>query len=384
MNVRFWPSLQVITYSRVARGILYTSDFSEIINFRIGGSISDDYIRRIRNKVSTCEVPYFEANHLPLSTEIQEQLVGVVLALGREVRLWFLSHLFLDVQDLYYEVQNILSWHSIGVIDRFETARGLIRNENIDVSLRFDFACRYYSEADVQRLWTNMSEDDKNSVRCDRSISICTGYWLRALESRTALDWSDLSHASRMFIGNSMNIRYFFTTLPKRQIRYECLESGIYFRRINHPDLYYCLVEMNADELRYIFRRFKKDQLYKIFKCFLLWPFQTIFLSVMNCLVTYMDADIFRALICVLLDKVSEQWKDYEYVDILKRFWNELSSQHGKRVKEDKTLKQVMKYVLEAPAPFDVDDFRNFVRTCDTAEHQIEQRGFQHVFRPWR
>ncbi|GFT84642.1 hypothetical protein NPIL_84711 [Nephila pilipes] len=97
-----------------------------------------------------------------------------------------------------------------------------------------------------------------------------------------------------------------------------------------------------------------------------------------------MNADVFRALICVLLDKVSQQWKDYEYVDILKRFWNELSSQHGKRVKEDKTLKQVMKYVLEAPAPFDVDDFRTFVRTCDTAEHQIEQRGFQHVFRPWR
>ncbi|GFU07145.1 uncharacterized protein NPIL_680231 [Nephila pilipes] len=383
MNVRFWPSLQVIAYSRVARGILYTSDFSEISYFHIGCSISDDYIRRIKNKVSTCEVPYFEAN-LPLPTKIQEQLVGVVLSLGREVRSWFLTHLLLDVHNFYREVQDILSWHSIGVIDRFETARCLIRNENIDVSLRFDFACRYYFEADAQRLWTNMSDDGKNLVRRDGSNSICTGYWLRALESGTALDWSDLSHASRMFIGSSMNIRYFFTRLRKRQIRYDCIDSGIFFRRINHPDLYYCLVEMNADELRYVFRHFEKDQLYKIFKCFLLWPFQTIFLDVMNCLITYMDADIFRALLCVLLDKVSEQWKDYEYVDILKSFWNELSSQHGKRVEQDKTLKGIIKYVLEAPAPFDIEDFRNFLRTCDTAVHEIEQRGFQHVFRPWR
>ncbi|GFU37325.1 uncharacterized protein NPIL_373511, partial [Nephila pilipes] len=386
MDVRFWPSLQMIAYSRVARGILYTFGFETLNhNFQIKGSISDDYIRRIKEKVSECEIPGSDTNYLPLPTKIQEKLVSLVMTLETEVKSFFVCHID---SDLYYssrKVQNTLSWYSTGILDRFETARSLIRNENIDIGIRFYFACKYYFEEDAQSLWTNMSEDDKILVRRCRLSSISIRHWLRALESRTELNWSEISLASRFFfIRNFMGIRYFFPKLRNREIRYVCIDTGMLFGWIHQYDLYYCLVKINADELEYVFRRLSEERLYEIFKCFLLWPFQTIFLDVVNCFITHISADIFLALICVLLDKVSKRWQDYEYVNILKGFWNELSSQHGECVEQEETLNRIMKYVLEAPVPFDVKDFRNFICTCDTKNQGIKQHGFQLVFHPWK
>ncbi|GFT68360.1 uncharacterized protein NPIL_75151 [Nephila pilipes] len=401
MDIRFWPSLQVIAYARVARVILYMFDLETLnLDFQIRGRFSNNYIRQIKEKVSTCETPTLEANftrltlepikstnqrtYQSLPIEIQEKLIGVVLALGEEVMLWYFCHSDTDLYNSNFDIRGILSWYSTGIIDRFETARGFIRNEDIGIGVRFYFACKYYFEEDAEWIWRTRSETMRNILQTVGQESVSTQYWVRALANRTALDWKQISRAGCEFlIRNCMGVRYFFKKLQSKEMRYGCIDIGLADEMIHHWDLYYCLSQMYAFELRRTFIHMAPDNVYKLFKSFLIWPFQLIFLDVVNLFKMFFNDAIFLALVCVLFDKISVRWQDHAYVDILKRYWKALSPQYGNRVKRHKTLKIIIQYVLKAPVPFDIEAYQNFIKSYDTAERDIEQHGFQYVFYPW-
>ncbi|GFU09025.1 uncharacterized protein NPIL_462011 [Nephila pilipes] len=335
MGVSFWPSLELIAYARLARGILYTFDFETLkCNFKIDGIISDDYIKRIKDKISTCKIPAFETIltrfalepinitnqqiYLPLPKKIQEKLVRIVLALVTEVKLWFDCHTDTNLYKLNFDVWNTLSWLSSGIIDRLETARILIRDENVDVGERFYFACKYYFEEDAHALWKKYPETkDILEFMCIWTDS--ARYWKNALMGGTALNWEQISLSNKtFFIRNLMGIRCCFTRLQGLEIKFECIESGLISGWMHHCDLYYCLSQMNVDELRFVFRRLSQYQLCKMFKCFRLWPFQLMFLDILNSFKTYITDDILHDLISFLKKKEKEPHQDYAYADILR------------------------------------------------------------------
>ncbi|GFU35302.1 uncharacterized protein NPIL_288771 [Nephila pilipes] len=364
MNIYFWPTLQFLAYARSARGILYTFDSETILHNYFT-------MEQIKEKVSAIRIPAFESKfkriasestssskqqiHLPLPTNIQIKLVHIVSELGLEIKIWFYSRMnrILKYRN-NFDVRNVLSWRSIGIIDRFESARNLIRNEKSQMSPRLYVACKYYFEEDAQRLYRNMSSNDQQVIRRKWERSVSMRHWYRALVNNEALDWEQISRnitEDEFFLRNYNGVPYFFTRLRGREIRYMCIATCLEFKLLRSFDVYFCLHQFHADELNNVITRLTRNQMLQIFDSFLNWPLQSKFLDVVNRFKTRLDKEIFMFLIVGLLHKLECGWKDYEYANILKIFWDEFPSYHSSFEKKQDVLDRV-NYVLNSPLPF--------------------------------
>ncbi|GFU35310.1 uncharacterized protein NPIL_288811 [Nephila pilipes] len=374
MNIYFWPTLQLLAYARSARGILYTFDSETLLHRNYN-------IDQIKEKVSTIRLPACESSsirtaseptkstkqqiRLPLPTDIENRLVHIVLELGLEIKIWFSSRLKRILKyRIHFDVRNVLSWRSIGIIDRFETARNLIRNENSQRGPRLYVACKYYFEEDAQRLFRNLSPYDRQVIRRKWVRSVSMRHWYRALLNRTRLDWAQISSnlTDEFFLRNREGIPYYFTKLRGREIRYMCIATCLEFRLLRPFDVYFCLHQINADEFNDVITRLTKDQILQVFDSFLYWPLQSKFLDVVNSFKARLDEDVFLPLIAGLLSKLECGQEDYDYANILKIFWKEFPLHHGIIIGKEEDMLQSVNYVLNAPLHFDSKDFQKFLK----------------------
>ncbi|GFU35293.1 uncharacterized protein NPIL_288741, partial [Nephila pilipes] len=378
MNIYFWPPLQLLAYARSARGILYTFDSETLLHH-------DYTMEQIKEKVSAIRIPAYESKftriasestnsiiqqfHFPLPTNIQIRLAHIVSELGLEIKIWFSSRIKLVLKyRINFDVRNVLSWRSIGIIDRFKTALNLIRNKNSQMSPRLYVACKYYFEEDAQRLYRNMSSNDRILMRRKWEWSVSMRHWYKALVNSETLDWAQISRNltdDEFFLRNYDGIPYYFTRMRGREIRYMCIATCLEFKLLCPFDVYFCLHQFHADELNNVITRLTKFQMLQIFDSFLNWPLQSIFLGVVNSFKTRLDKEIFFPLIAGLLNKLQCVRKDYDYANILKILWKEFPLHHSSFVKEQDVLDRV-NYVLDAPLPFDSNDFQKFIKRKKT------------------
>lgn len=379
MDVRFNPTLKQMAFARVARGILYTFDLETLkLKFTNLGRVRDDYILQMETKVSNIVIQAFEetfkhlsvsprkseeVKYLILPTSMQKRLVGVVMALGQEIKNWFVRHSFI-LRDNNLKLNIRLAWHSIGIIDRFETAQNFIQDETLSNVERFYLACKYYFESDVHLLWTNMSESDRDYVRQYFGNTRSMQYWLSALENGNPLDWNLIPSREgdvAFFNENFFGMRYYFTKINAEN-RFQCILRGLRSRKAYHFDMYSCLHQINRDELNAILCRLPKGYLHILSKYLLDWPFQIMFFDVINIFAEDIDESIFYDLIkCILFDKLEKGWKDHQYIELLSRFWYQMSDRCGNAVKRDRNLYAVLNFVLKNSDPFDIRFYRHFI-----------------------
>ncbi|GFU23077.1 uncharacterized protein NPIL_571361, partial [Nephila pilipes] len=247
----------------------------------------------------------------------------------------------------------------------------------------------YYFEEDAKKLWTKMSKRDRLQIRVNWCNDEYKRHWLRALEHRTALDWEQITHNARgyeYFMANRKGIPYFLKRLQDRDVRYECIATGIDFELLRPLDLYFCLHQLKVDELNDVFTRLPKDTMHEVFAYFLQWPLQSVFLDMVKGFKAPINENIFLSLICLLLDKLKCGWEDYEYEELLKQFWKELSSEYSSVVEKRGILNRIVNYVLNAPVPFNVRDFQTFI-SDEYQKEKTEVDGevctFLESFNPW-
>ncbi|GFS77395.1 uncharacterized protein NPIL_669581 [Nephila pilipes] len=373
MNIYFRPPLQLLAYVRAALGFLYAFDSKTLL-------YKDYTIDQIKEKVSSIRIPSYEStfrqlasestnssyqqNHWSLPTEIQNQLVHIILELGSEIDKWFHTRgKRLLKYIINFDVRNELSWRSTGILDRFETARNFVRNESLDIKQRFYVACKYYFEQDARWLWSRISFLDRLYVRTNWENSVEMQHWFRALVNRAALDWTQISLIAtedEFLVSNYEGLPYYFTRLQGRETRYKCIVTYLELRFLRPYDLYVCLYQLNADEINDVFTRLPMELMLKIFDSFLYWPLQSIFLDVVNSYKSQMNGATFVSLISMLLSKLQFGNKEYLYLDLFKNFWNQLSSEYGSFIKEHKILNEIVIYVLNASVPFDTKAFQKF------------------------
>ncbi|GFS89250.1 uncharacterized protein NPIL_238881 [Nephila pilipes] len=380
MNIYFWPTLQFLAYARSARGILYTFDSETLLHRNYKMDQIKEKVSAIRVELSFTRIASEPTNstkqhiHLPLPTNIQNRLVPIVSELGLEIKMWFSSRRKRVLKyRINFDVRNALSWRSIGIIDRFETARNLIRNENSQMSPRLYVACKYYFEEDAQRLYRNMSSNDRILMRRKWERSVSMRHWYKALLNRETLDWAQISSNLtdyEFFLRNHEGIPYYFTRLQGREIRYMCIATCLEFRLLRPFDVYFCLHQFHADEFNDVITRLTKDQMLQVFDSFLYWPLQSIFLDVVNSFKTRLDEDVFVPLIAGLLNKLECGQKDYDYANILKILWKEFPLYHSSFYKARDVLDRV-NYVLNAPLPFDSNDFQKIFKKRRQGEQQF-------------
>ncbi|GFX85808.1 uncharacterized protein TNCV_2472101 [Trichonephila clavipes] len=366
MSINFWPPLELMAYSKIAQRILYTFDLEVLKRtFLLGGPLYTEYRERIEEKVSAVVLPPFETTHssevkhLVLPTEIQKKLVGIVMALGFEVKTWFECHkVIVSAGDLNLRKQ--LHWFPFGIIDRHETARNFIQDVNFNIRERFHLACIYYFGDDVQMLWRNMSTDDRFYVTRQLPRSRCLELWLQTLQRNIPIDWEAISRNERrnFFRSNSLGIRRYFANLRGPEMRYQCINYILEIGNVHNFDLYSCMSLMNTNELNFTLRRLQTQEFCELFKSFLQWPFQIMFLGIVKDFQQHISEDVFHGLVTIILyDKLGMGWQDHLYVDLFKCFWNLLAATYEAYVRNDKDLYVLVEYVLESSEDLDIREY---------------------------
>ncbi|PRD23198.1 UNVERIFIED_CONTAM: hypothetical protein NCL1_47061 [Trichonephila clavipes] len=363
MNINFFPPLQLIAFVRIAQGILYTFDLEFLKrNFLLGGLVCSVYIQRIQQKVSVIVLRHYstrflqssgtpgetdQVQHLNLPNEIQKQLVGIVSALGFEIVNWFECHKGIMLQ-ADHDLRNKLSWFSFGIIDRFETARNFIQDENVSIFYRFHLACKYYFEEYVPLLFERISTENQSIFLGRLSDTRSMELWIVVLNRHAALDWGKISRYERnhFFRDNFLGIRYYFTRLQGLETRYQCIFFALGNEELHPLDLYLCLSRMTADELNSLLSRLPDRALFDLFHYFLCWPFQIIFMKVVNNFKHHINRNTFRNLVISILYKLRKGWYDYRYIDLFESLWSLMSTRYGRFVKEDEELKEVANLTL--------------------------------------
>ncbi|GFR14969.1 uncharacterized protein TNCT_227231 [Trichonephila clavata] len=366
MKIKFWPSLELIAHARIAQGILYTFDLEDLKHTFLEGGLRDsEYIAPITKKISEIVLPNYRATfcrltaarrkpedvimvHLP--PEIKRQLRGIVVALGLEIKQWFRSHRFI-VRGDSHNLRKNLTWFSFGVIDRLETARNFIYDEDWDITDRFHLACKYCFEDDLKMLWRNMTTNHRYFVMRllprTRNIEL----YLQTLNTNIPRDWAEISFNERrnFFRGNFLGIRSYFSKLRGREIKYQCIYYVLESGNVHHYDLYSCISQLNDDDLYTIRTRLPTAEFCKLFRSFLQWPFQIMFLDVVNFFKQNISNDIFHGVVTfILLSELGWGFQDHTYVEIFKPFWNLFSAKYEEGLKKRVELYELAKYILES------------------------------------
>ncbi|GFR14960.1 uncharacterized protein TNCT_227191 [Trichonephila clavata] len=383
MNIKFWPSLELIAYARIARGILYTFDLENLKRtFLENRPVDTEYITQIAKKISEIVLPTYCSTFLRLTAarrkpedvimvhlppEFVKQLRGIVIALGLEIKQWFKSHRFTVIGD-NHDLRNKLSWFSFGVIDRLETAQHFIHDEAWNVRERFHLACKYSFDDDVQMLWRNMPAHLRSSVlrRLPRTRNIVL--WLQTLRRNIRWDWGGISlnESYSFFRRNYLGIRGYFPKLRGPVIRYQCIYLALHSSIIHHYDLYACISLLNSTELNALISRLSTHEFYELFKSFLQWPFQIIFLDIVNYFKQHISRDIFQGVVTFILTcKFGVGFQDHMYIDIFKIFWDLFSAKYEKEFRKKVKLYTLAEYVLESSKDYDARKYQNLLHFPD-------------------
>ncbi|GFX18803.1 uncharacterized protein TNCV_4143241 [Trichonephila clavipes] len=370
MSIKFWPSLELIAYARIAQGILYTFDLEDLKC----AFLNTVYIQPITKKISEIILPTYFATfsrptparrnpeditivHLP--PKVEKQLRGIVIALGLELQQWFESHRSI-VEGGNHNLRNKLSWFSFGVIDRLETARNFIHDEGWDIAERFHLACQYCFEDDVQMLWRNMTIRNRYYTMKKLPSTRNTRLWIETLHRHIPRNWEEISNNDdrrSFFRENYVGIRSYFPNLRNPEMRRQCIYFALETGVVHHYDLYSCISLLNADEFNSILKVLETREFCELFKTFLQWPFQIIFLDIVNDFKEYISEDKFYAVVTfILTSELGSGFQDHMYIEIFKPFWNLFSgdTQYENRIKRNVELYALATYVLESSKDYDV------------------------------
>ncbi|GFT59370.1 uncharacterized protein NPIL_132441 [Nephila pilipes] len=324
MIIKKWLPLQRLAQVRIARGILCNSEFKNVFPdfLRVHGLIDTQYKYRILSS-------------LDLPSVLRNPTMGIIQALGIEIANWCLWHnVFLIDATLDY--WNRIQWYSHGTINRLETARALIQDENINIGQRFNLACAYYLESDVRTLWKDMSLGYRYCFVTRKHEYKSRTFWLDALQTGDPLDWSQISgvinienffeHDTRnYFHRNDLGLLQLLPNLENPETRFRSILISIGNEAFHPFDLYLCLSKLEDHQLDKLFDCLSTEQRVSVCKSFLHWPLQGLFLEIFERLRTNMSIiSYIQLFVFFLCEKCNTKWSDYDYEDLVKRIWSSL------------------------------------------------------------
>ncbi|GFT13211.1 uncharacterized protein NPIL_468001 [Nephila pilipes] len=322
MNMRFWPSLQLIASVRIARGLLRNFEFNYIFPdfLFVSGFISNQYMHETVSSLNLQNI------------DLENRTLGVLEALEREMVRWCSCHcvFLMDASPDYW---NRIQWYSHGIINKLETARAFIRDENISIGQRFNLACAYYLEVDVRTLFENMSSGYRQYFLTKRYENRSRTFWLDALQTRTPLNWSQICNAvhfdrfsvhdrRNFFHRNFLGLLQLFPKLENLETRFRSIIIFLESEELHPFELYLCLCKTEDYQLDNMFNRLSMEQRFSVCKSFLHLPLQGLFLDILERFSKNMPAKFYLELFLFILFKnFVRNLFDYDYVDLMKNIW---------------------------------------------------------------
>ncbi|GFR22218.1 uncharacterized protein TNCT_511221 [Trichonephila clavata] len=342
MNAKFWPSFKLIAMVKVALKILHSFRKRTFLDIFEEIKKSSGYYSKVSSAIQTL---------LPssrFSPAVKKQISGIVRALDLEFARWLQAHAEVLVgADLDYS--KVLCWHSYGVINKLETAKILVQDENIEIKRRFVLACKYFFEDHAHALWVNISDEDKIHMAGQYCSLACMKFWMTKLYNRDMKDSIEMFHNTtdtESFSENYLGLRYYFKKLEPRA-RYQCLSYGLKEGEIHHFDLYLCFAELTINEVRDLLHRLSASKRVRVMELFLNFPLQSIFVEVVHQSWIFIPKHSLRNLLHIIFhERVQKSWYDINYAQLAKELWECSPFPYKSSLRRDKIYEDLILFTV--------------------------------------
>ncbi|GBN05898.1 hypothetical protein AVEN_112667-1 [Araneus ventricosus] len=351
-------SLQDIALTRIAVAICTNSEMAsfrkdirgEQLDNHLFHSYHDDCSRKNLKRVE--EKSKEIISRLPLTQAFKAKVLSYVVPMTVEIETWMNDHS--DIIFPAFDVQNYFCWKSEGIIDREKTIDVLLNLKDLPFFYRYDrfrLACLYCKEHDAKYLWSMMSDDEKdsfNSKSYDHSSIL--GYW-HAQFNRKRKDLRLNNYIGikkfclNTFVTNVSALRYLWDIFRQKYCLYHKEEGEFLLSHLKRSYMYPEIVRFYLDELDDEYHyHLLIWQATDIGKSFLNWPYQTMFLDVKE---FYFRPE--ALLNHILREKIVPKCEDYNYLELLKKFWEQIPASYRAMLK-DRSVQYYLQAVLFAIA----------------------------------
>ncbi|GFU25226.1 uncharacterized protein NPIL_675751 [Nephila pilipes] len=261
---------------------------------------------------------------LDLPLMIKKKITVKMRQLKRETKNWYYDHKLMFKNDLFRPIKFV--WKGNGTIDRLKTAKSLIECKSSDISKRFQMACVYWLEEETKKLWDEMNETARRELSATR-LSYYDCRWGHAVKDWITLlkngvvDWRkhSFSHSLFWFCEEEAIIQGNLLQQLSPGDQSQALRNVIKDVFPYHTKRF-CLSQMTAKQ----FDDVLKEEPLKVYIVLLNPPFHEQFQEIIDRIFTYVsEKEFLNFLLYVVISKIKNECHDYDYVELLKKLWNE-------------------------------------------------------------
>ncbi|GFY40301.1 uncharacterized protein TNIN_91011 [Trichonephila inaurata madagascariensis] len=300
---------------------------------------------------------------LGLPNIMKNELVPLIRCICLEIDKWKKYHEDSFNFDIVY-IQTYFCWNAQGKIDRRKTAKSLINDESLPISERFGLACHYCFVSDVISLCEKMySIEGYNSEHVDEHD--CQQLSLEYMRENTVEFSTRICNFS---MSNTQHLRTFFALLPPTE-KLEWYKYFLNLKILGYEDLHACLSLLEKNDQEFILRKYSS----KILQYYLVWPLQNEFLNVTKNVWPYMSIENYIDILhFITYQRIMIEWKDFDYVWLLKEFWEQTPNNFKELVKKDEIYQIVLPVINCEP-------YKRFQNEVILENYKWNILKFQHI-----
>lgn len=305
---------------------------------------------------------------------LQEKILGSIKPIGLEILKWIEYHC--TGYYLYVDLPFSFCWTPQGTIDRKRTAAVLIKDEHLDVTIRYKLACLYCLEGDIRELWNEIHRYSSRSLTYDDfpgeisqlDIVFLWTYEMKLEDARlnNYTITGRLRHRNpyqRAFeyaaeSGLKAAFEYFFRKFTTRDIdeylvdiakrivdRYHTIHSNsVYIPKEDYTGvLCFLLSQMEEEQQREVFKKCRSQALV----CFLEWPWQSFFMETVCRMWEFLSIGDYYCLASEIIGKIRGGYKDFNYQNLFEEFWQKIPFADKKDIIEKPSGECLLSFLFE-------------------------------------
>ncbi|GBM03272.1 hypothetical protein AVEN_142559-1 [Araneus ventricosus] len=335
---------------KIAIGVFYDSEIEKMLQEERKYPLTLLAIKFYRDRHELWKLIQMKAaEKLPfLSNSLKTKVCNYIQSLHVECEDWIKDYCrLLNFDRLHCRLvyKSIFCWKSDGTINRVETAKKIVQNKSIDPNSRFILACTYFLEDEVLAIWHGHKEVNKKSMR-SKGTNSAVRFWMKWLRKGSVTPWRlmvDDYFSFPCFRRSDIPLRFssFFPYLSQesRTSYFEYFDLGL--QCFDKDEFFSCLCTMEEDERTELLQLIPGDALQYCLK----WPFQTLFIKMVNQLESYMKDSDFEHVFLKFVLSIMRGSHDFDYVELLREFWN-LSPSFKEEIEKCEIFSKVMEAIL--------------------------------------
>ncbi|GFS90378.1 uncharacterized protein TNCV_4096191 [Trichonephila clavipes] len=278
-----------------------------------------------------------EKLHIPVKN--QNEVVALMKPVEFEIFNWITDHRGIFTVEQEWSLQ--FCWDLDGTINRTKTADSMIHSDCLDEKTRFVLACQYLSCRNVLSFFKDMHPSTtklvvdeylmENGNRNNHEKNVET-----LIAKRT----------SRPFLWTSVSLQSGLLDNEPAEYRESLLEH-VFENTYKVHIARYCLPRLSADQREELLTLHPL----KILRIYLYRPYQKLFLDMANIVCQYLSGNQFHYLLHIIIcQKIIALWKDFDYVNLLREFWQN-SPDYLKKIVDGTEILEIMKEILNNRFP---------------------------------